>query len=154
MQKTMKPLLIGELALQGGVKADSVRFYERAGLLPKPERSSNGYRVYDENALARLRFIKKAQALGFSLEEIRRILNLHGNPNETCRCVISMAESTLEETERKAEQLRSFAEQLRTNLERWKKMSPRRDRMASEFCALIESRQITPGKGAAPLGGI
>ena len=135
-----KPVLIGELARQGGVKADSIRFYERSGLLPKPERGPNGYRVYDDDAVARLRFIKRAQTLGFSLEEIRRILNLRGQASETCRCVISMAEATLAETERRAAELRSFADRLRTNLERWRKVSPRRGRMAAEFCELIESR--------------
>jgi len=82
-----RPLLIGELAKQAGVKPDSVRFYERNNLLPKPQRSANGYRVYDEAAPNRLKFIKRAQALGFSLDEIRRILNLRGQGKETCRCV-------------------------------------------------------------------
>jgi len=69
-------LLIGELARLAGVKRDAVRFYERSGLLARPVRSANGYRAYDETALARLRFIQKAQSLGFSLDEVKRILSL------------------------------------------------------------------------------
>ena len=66
-------LLIGELARQSGVKPDTVRFYEREGLLAAPARTAAGYRVYDSAARDRIRFIKRAQALGFSLDEIRRI---------------------------------------------------------------------------------
>jgi MerR family transcriptional regulator, copper efflux regulator len=69
-------LLIGELARQSGVKPDTVRFYERAGLLAAPARTAAGYRVYDGAARERIQFIKRAQALGFSLDEIRRILSL------------------------------------------------------------------------------
>ncbi len=54
-----KPLLIGELARLAGVKSDSVRFYERSGLLPKPARGANGYRVYEQARVDQLRFVKK-----------------------------------------------------------------------------------------------
>lgn len=140
----MKPihgenLRIGQLAKLAGVKPDSVRFYERSGLLPEPERRANDYRVYDRTALARLQFIKQAQALGFSLAEIRRILSLRGHGVETCRCVIGIAEATLAETDRKVEQMRRFADELRANLQRWRKGSTRRGRVAAEFCQLIET---------------
>ena len=136
-----RPLLIGELAKQAGVKPDSVRFYERNNLLPKPQRSANGYRVYDEAALNRLKFIKRAQALGFSLDEIRRILNLRGQGNETCRCVVSMAEATLAETERKLAELSGFADALRSNLTRWRR-APKGRPIAAEFCKLIETAEV------------
>jgi DNA-binding transcriptional MerR regulator len=88
-----KKLLIGHLAKLAGVKADTIRFYERIGLLPKPERKESGYRVYDQAALKRVRFIKQAQSLGFSLDEVQRILNLRGSGRTTCQCVIAMAEA-------------------------------------------------------------
>ena len=135
-----RSLLIGELAKRAGVKPDSVRFYERNGLLPKPPRSANGYRVYDEAALKRLQFIKKAQALGFSLDEVSRILSLRGQGKETCRCVIGMAEATLAETERKLAELSAFSEALRTNLAHWRKPG-RAGPSAEEFCRLIESSE-------------
>ena len=131
-----KPFLIGKLAKLAGVKPDTVRFYERSGLLPKPSRAASGYRVYNDDALRRVRFIRKAQSLGFSLDEIRRIMNLRGRGKETCRCVIAMAEATLSEAETKLKELRNFRDRLATNLERWKRQ--RRGPIAAEFCALIE----------------
>jgi len=130
-------MLIGQLAKLAGVTADTVRFYERSGLLPKPLRTENGYRVYDEAALNLVRFIRKAQSLGFSLDEIRRILSLRGHGRETCRCVIAMADATLSETEHKLRELTKFKNALATNLARWKRK--RRGPIAAEFCTLIES---------------
>jgi MerR family copper efflux transcriptional regulator len=133
----MKQLLIGQLANLAGVKRDTVRFYERSGLLPKPQRMTSGYRVYDEAALSQVRFIRKAQSLGFSLAEIRRILSLRGQGRATCRCVLAMAEVTLSETESRLKQLREFRDALAMNLKRWNRQA--RGPMAAEFCALIES---------------
>jgi len=132
-----KPLLVGRLAKLSGVRPDTIRFYERIGLLPKPQRLASGYRIYDDAALKQVRFIRKAQSLGFSLDEIRRIISLRGQGRETCRCVIAMAEATLAETETKLKELRKFNETLATNLTRWKRK--RRGPIAAEFCALIES---------------
>src|SRR5437867_13383568 len=132
-----KPLLIGRLAKLSGVRPDTIRFYERNGLLPKPSRTASGYRVYDAAALNQMRFIRKAQSLGFSLDEIKRIMSLRGRGKETCRCVVSMAEATLAETETKLEELRKFKDTLATNLTRWKRK--RRGPIAAEFCALIET---------------
>lgn len=135
-------LLIGQLAKAAGVKPDSVRFYERSGLLPKPERRASGYRVYEEAALRRLRFIKKAQALGFSLDEIRRILRLRSQGQPACECVVRMAEATLSETERKLRELQNFAEGLRQNLQHWRQVAGRKghgNNCVAEFCGLIES---------------
>lgn len=135
--KNQKPLLIGRLAKLSGVKPDTIRFYERSGLLPKPSRTASGYRVYDDAALSRMRFIRKAQSLGFSLDEIRRIMSLRGQGKETCRCVIAIAEATLAETEAKLQELSKFKQTLTTNLTRWKQKT--RGPIAAEFCALIEA---------------
>ena len=72
----MKPLTIGALAKQTGLNLETVRFYERRGLLPKPPRSRSGYRLYPPEAARRLRFIKRAQELGFCLTEIQELLAL------------------------------------------------------------------------------
>jgi MerR family mercuric resistance operon transcriptional regulator len=153
MKRQTGQLLIGELAKGAGVKPDTVRFYERNGLLSKPERTTAGYRVYDKAALQRLRFIKKAQALGFSLDEVRRILSLRGCGSETCRSVIAIAEATLSETETKLKELQHFRDALARNLTRWKENA--KPKAAAEFCALIESsaslaadssRQIEKGR--------
>ena len=136
-------LRIGQLAGLAGVKTDSVRFYERSGLLPKPVRSANGYRTYDEAALKRLRFIKRAQSFGFSLDEVRRILSLQGQGSAKCRTVLAIAEATLAETEAKLRELQAFRDSLATNVRRWKKL-PARRKCAAEFCDLIESSDTTP----------
>jgi MerR family copper efflux transcriptional regulator len=132
-----RPLFIGRLAKLTAVKADTIRFYERSGLLPKPQRMSSGYRVYNDAAVGQVRFIRKAQALGFALDEIRHILNLRGQGRETCRCVLAMAEATLSETKVKLDELQKFHDRLARNLKRWKQQM--RGPIAAEFCALIES---------------
>ena len=135
-------LLIGQLARLAGVKPDSVRFYERNGLLPKPARAANGYRAYDEAALKRLRFIKKAQSLGFTLDEVRRILSLRGQGSATCRSVLAIAEATLAETETKLRDLQKFRDSLAANVRQWKTL-PARRKCAAQFCDLIESSDQT-----------
>ena len=136
MQPQKQRYLIGQLAKAAGVKSDTVRFYERSGLLPAAARTDSGYRTYNEQSLQRLRFIKKAQALGFSLDEVRRIMSMRGG-KATCQCVIGMAEATLSETDIKLRQLRAFRKGLADNLERWKNGS--HCKAGAEFCALIEA---------------
>src|SRR3989442_14038471 len=132
-----KPLLIGRLAKLTGVKPDTIRFYERSGLLPNPSRTASGYRIYNDAALNQVRFIRKAQSLSFSLDEIKRIMSLRGEGKETCRCVIAIAEATLAETEAKLGELHKFKDRLTSNLSRWKGKSS--GPVAAEFCALIEA---------------
>jgi DNA-binding transcriptional MerR regulator len=144
--KNHKPLLIGDLAKLAGVKTDTIRFYEKRGLLPKPGRAVSGYRAYDERSLKQLRFIKQAQSLGFSLDEIRRILDLRGQGGETCRCVIKIAEATLEETETRLAELQAFRDSLRMHLRRWKRSINPTACAAAEFCNLIESAGVETSK--------
>ena len=73
----MKALTIGKLASHAGVSADTVRFYEREGLLKKTERTSSGYRLYDESDVDLVKFIRRAKELGFTLEEISQLLDLN-----------------------------------------------------------------------------
>lgn len=140
-------LLVGELAREAGVKADTIRFYEREGLLAAPARTGAGYRVYDRSALDRVRFIKRAQKLGFTLEQIRQILSLRGNRPATCQCVLRMAESSLAEVEIKLRELHAFRDALAQNLAEWRKAGARKNR-AAEFCALIESSGAKGPRGA------
>jgi len=132
-------LLIGQLAKGAGVKSDTIRFYEKQGLLPEPVRSASGYRLYDESALKRIRFIKQAQSLGFSLEEIQRILAMRGSGPETCRCVIGIAEGTLAELTRKLHEMQAFHDRLERALQGWRKSTARRRKSLAEFCDLIEA---------------
>jgi DNA-binding transcriptional MerR regulator len=96
--------------------------------------------------LKRLRFIKQAQALGFSLDEIKRILSLREMGAATCRCVVAIAEATLSDTEAKLRELRQFHRRLKRAVADWKRGTARRRKCHPEFCDLIER---TAGKLAA-----
>jgi len=79
----MKPLLIGQLARSANVGVETIRFYERSGLLGEPARRRSGYRMYDQDAVMRLQFIRRAKQLGFTLTEIKELLALYGDPSAT-----------------------------------------------------------------------
>ena len=101
----MKALSIGQLADRAGVGIETVRFYEREGLLEEPARKDSGYRQYEESVVARLRFIKGAKELGFSLKEIKELLALRVDPNTTCAEVRSKAEAKITDIEAKIQSL-------------------------------------------------
>src|SRR3954454_19047552 len=79
----MKPLTIGDVARRAGVGVETVRFYERRGLLAEPERRASGYRQYNQEAVAVLRFIRRAKELGFTLKEIKGLLGLRLDASAT-----------------------------------------------------------------------
>lgn len=74
--ETSNQLTIGRMAEQAGVGIDTVRFYERRGLLPEPRRTAAGYRLYGEDSINRIRFVRRAKRLGFTLDEIENLLKL------------------------------------------------------------------------------
>lgn len=86
-----KMLRIGELSTQTGCPVETIRYYERLGLLPKPPRQANGYRIYGEAYRARLIFIRRARELSFSLEEIRDLLGLLDAGRYSCAEVQTLA---------------------------------------------------------------
>ena len=108
----MRKLTIGKLASAAEVGIDTVRFYERAGLLKRPQRTPAGYRLYAAADAARLRFIRRAKTLGFSLEEIAELLHLNdgGGRRGSVRAV---AERRLKEIEQKLAELRRMRDTLR-----------------------------------------
>ena len=91
----MAGLTIGELARRAGVGVETVRFYERQGLLPPPPRSVSGYRQYPEETVLRLRFIQRAKELGFSLREIEELISLRLDPEVSCAEVRGRAEAKI-----------------------------------------------------------
>ena len=117
--KRMAGLLIGELAQRAGVSAPTVRYYEEIGLLPKPSRSATGYRRYSESTVEELRFIRKAQALGFSLDEIGEILKLSRSGELPCSHVRSLAHQHLAAVEGRIRQLHQFRDQLAAEVAKW-----------------------------------
>src|SRR6516225_6755483 len=101
----MKALTIGQAARSAGVGIETVRFYERQGLLQEPPRRNSGYRQYPEDVVARLHFIKRAKELGFSLKEIKELLALRVDPDTTCADVRSRAEAKIADVEEKIKAL-------------------------------------------------
>lgn len=101
----MKGLTIGQVAKMGGVNIETVRYYERQGLIPPPPRRESGYRAYPEDTVSRVRFIKRAQELGFSLKEIAELLSLRVGPDTVCADVRKRAVAKIAEIERKMETL-------------------------------------------------
>jgi len=108
----MKTMTRGQLATLCGVGPETIRFYERRGLLPEAPRSSGGYRRFGRDAVNRLVFIRKAKSLGFSLPEIAELLNLHDQPDGERARVKQITESKLREIEAKIADL----ERMRTVL--------------------------------------
>lgn len=98
-------ITIGAVARQAGIGIDTIRYYEREGLLPKPQRRASGYRDYDGGAVERLRFIRRAKDLGFTLEDIRELLALSTDRERGVKSVRQRAEVRLAEVERRIREL-------------------------------------------------
>lgn len=105
---------IGELAHRAEVGIDTVRYYERQGLLPAPERLASGYRRYDQSDVARLRFVRRAKALGFTLVEIRELLALSGRRKDDMGGLKAAATGKLADVESKLAELTRIRNGLKT----------------------------------------
>lgn len=101
-------LKIGQVAERGGVNLQTIRYYEREKLLPQPPRLASGYRMFSEDAVRRVRFIKRAQELGFSLAEIRELLSIEFDPNRDCSDVRRLAQAKLAGIDEKIRTLKSM----------------------------------------------
>jgi MerR family mercuric resistance operon transcriptional regulator len=110
----MKHLTIGQVAQRAGMGIETVRFYEREGLLNRPARSpSSGYRLYEEDVIARLLFILRAKELGFTLTEIKELLSLRVDPGTCCEDVKARAEVKIADIEEKIGTLQRMRKALR-----------------------------------------
>lgn len=101
-------MTIGTLAKNAGVGVETVRFYERKGILKKPQKPESGFRSYTREDARKIQFIRRAQELGFTLREIRDILGMEANSRATCTDLKSKAEMKLSEIERKIRDLRNM----------------------------------------------
>ncbi len=108
-----KSLTIGRLAKEAGVNLETVRYYERRGLLQRPPRSASGYRLFPSDAARRLKFIRRSQELGFSLAEIRELLSLRVSPNAKSADVRRRAEAKIADIDAKIRSLDSMKATLR-----------------------------------------
>ncbi len=126
-------LTIGRLARAVGVNLETVRYYERRGLLPKPPRTRSGYRLFPTEAKRRLLFIRRAQELGFSLGEIRELLSLRVAPTAKSADVRRRAQAKITDIEAKIRSLQSMKKALRELTKACSGCGPVRD------CPILES---------------
>jgi Hg(II)-responsive transcriptional regulator len=104
---------IGEVAKRSDVGIETIRYYEREGLLAEPERKASGYRQYDESVVKRLKFIRNSKELGFTLAEIKELLALWFDPNTRCQHVRQRAELKIVDIEEKVRSLQKMKRSLK-----------------------------------------
>jgi len=128
----MTRLTIGTLSRETGCNIETIRYYERIGLLRAPPRSAGGHRIYDRDDIRRLGFVRRARELGFSLDDVRVILGLVDGGGLTCAEVKSVTVEHLEDVEAKIRDLQTIAGVLRD-------MAARCDGGETPHCPIIEA---------------
>jgi MerR family mercuric resistance operon transcriptional regulator len=126
-------LKIGEVAVRGGVNLQTIRYYEREKLLPEPPRLASGYRVYPEQTVRRVRFIKRAQEIGFTLSGIRELLDIRMNADRDSSDVRNLAKAKITEIEMKIQTLNRMKAVLSRITERCSGCGP------TSECPILES---------------
>src|SRR5882762_11890118 len=136
----MAGLLIGDVAERTGLTAPTIRYYESIGLIGAPPRSSTGYRRYTDTTVEELRFIKKAQSLGFSLDEIGEILKLSRSGDTPCSHVLDLSRRHLAALDQRIQQLTRFRDQLAGEVAKW---DGEREPTCRGLCQIIASAEPT-----------
>lgn len=148
MADSRRGLRSGQLAGKAGVSVDTLRHYERRGLLPAARRLANGYRSYPPEALERVLLIQRALSVGFSLDELARLLRARDRGHHPCREVRALAASKLEQVEERLETLARFRAALQATLRDWDaRLRKRRD---GEPARLLEAL-VTGAGNQTPL---
>jgi DNA-binding transcriptional MerR regulator len=135
---------IGAIVKRIGLSADAIRFYERNSLLPRPPRTQGGFRKYDESDVETLAFIRRVQGLGFTLNEVRELLNLRHSRLQPCAPVRRRLEQKVGDVRRKLADLRKLERELRTALRRCKQEMRKR----SPHCPLLAETNQRKGESA------
>lgn len=131
---------IGTVAERVGVNPTTIRYYEEIGLLPEPDRTTAGYRDYSDGAVARLGFIRAAQAIGLTLAEIREVLDLREAGKAPCPHVLAVLDQRAEELTRQIAALEQMRRELVDLAKQARRSTPRPD---AAFCHIIEARRPT-----------
>ena|SRR5262245_51927101 len=126
-------LTIGKVARRVGIRPSAIRYYERQGMIRPTLRGANGYRIYTEDAVSLLNFVRRSQTLGITLREVKRLLELSAQGRRPCPQVKELARSHLHEVDLQIRELKLLRKQLRTLLHR----KPGRSR-GNELCPLIQ----------------
>ena len=134
-------MLIGDVARLSDITPATIRYYEELGLLTAPRRSEAGYRHYSDATLEELRFIKKGQGLGFSLEEIREILSIGRAGAAPCAHVLELAQRNLIAAEERIRHLQAFRDRLASQIAKWKDRSMT-NCSAGGLCEIISSADL------------
>lgn len=128
-------LKIGEVAKLAGVGIEALRFYERQGLLTPSTRTESGYRLYGEDALEQLDFVRRSQALGFSLAEIAAIVAESRSGRKPCSTVRELVRQRIRELDERLAELKRYRRELAKTLEGWETLGD----VKGHVCGLIES---------------
>jgi DNA-binding transcriptional MerR regulator len=139
----------GKLARLAGVSTDTLRHYERKGLLVRPRRSANGYREYPAGALDRVRLVRSALGIGFTLNELAGILGVRDRGGAPCRQVRALAETKLTEVEIQLGELAALRNELRRLLKNWDALLAKNS--PPERAGLLESLVASDSRGRARL---
>jgi Cd(II)/Pb(II)-responsive transcriptional regulator len=131
---------IGELASRAGCDVQTVRFYEREGLLEEPAREASGYRRYDERHLTRLKFIRHCRTLDVPLPEVRQLLAFAARPDQSCAQVNELLDEHIALVQSRIDALKGLAKQLTT-------LRSTCDGDTSHACAILESFMTAAGSG-------
>ncbi|HRH43216.1 MAG TPA: heavy metal-responsive transcriptional regulator [Pyrinomonadaceae bacterium] len=134
-----KGLKIGEVSRLSGIGIEALRFYEKSGLLDRPKRTNSGYRLYDESVLERLAFVKKAQVLGFSLDEIKQLIENKRAGGNPCTEVREFVRHRLNDLNERIEQMIRFRDELNAALGEWDEVGEKE----GHVCGLIEESHIS-----------
>ena len=134
----MADMQIGELAKQLGLNPQTIRYYERIGLLPKPERTPAGYRLYGEEDERRLRFVKNGRDAGLMLGEVKQVLAFHERGEPPCAYVTEAIARRSREVERQIEELTRFKRNLDELYEQARKR-PASEQRPRNYCHIIEN---------------
>lgn len=134
----MQSFQIGQVARRTGLTVDAIRFYEKAGLLPPAARSTGGYRLYHDRHVADLKFIQRAQQLGFSLNEIRELVAIQHHPQEACVHVRDLIAQKLAVVRTKIEELRTLETGLAAALQQCRK-ALRQPSKNEDCCPVLQS---------------
>ncbi|MGC5617636.1 heavy metal-responsive transcriptional regulator [Georgenia sp. Z1491] len=133
---------IGELAAQTGVRPKTIRFYETAGVLPAPARTTSGYRVYDSSAVDRLAFVKAAQAAGLTLAQVRDVISAREASGAPCQHVAAMLENHATALQARITALSDLLEHVRRLSQRATTLDPGQC-LPQHVCHAIPTSQLT-----------